>query len=320
MSTQSQQERYGQLLRRFDLNLLIIFEALMNECHVTRAANKLCLSQPAVSHALSRMRQELGDPLLVRTDKGMQPTPRAQAMRPRVQQALKLLESSLTAPQPFDPNSSNRHFVIAATDYFELVYYPLLIAQLRQVAPNISVEIQMISAQALEQGLESRQVDLVIGLEQFHDIPARLISEPWVTDELICLASRNNRQIGTQLSLEDYVNQPQVTVTDLTGNARNAVDIWLENQDLKRRATSCNLSNLAAARIAALSDAIVTLPKQMAELFTQMLPVKLVTPPAGLAPMAMTLIHHPLYSQDPALQWLIEQIKRCTTERADRTV
>ena len=188
MSLDELDSRSGQLLRKFDLNLLIIFEALITECHVTRAAKKVYLSQPAVSHALNRMRDELGDPLLVRTEKGMQPTPRALEMLPAVQQALKLLEATLSPPQPFDPATSTRRFVIATTDYFELVHYPELVARIREIAPNVSLEIELIDDQVLQTGLENREVDLVVGLESFHDIPKRLVTEPWVSDELVCLA------------------------------------------------------------------------------------------------------------------------------------
>ncbi|WP_282352929.1 LysR family transcriptional regulator [Pontibacterium granulatum] len=310
MSLDELDSRSGQLLRKFDLNLLIVFEALITECHVTRAAKKVYLSQPAVSHALNRMRDELGDPLLVRTDKGMLPTPRALEMLPAVQQALKLLEATLSPPQPFDPATSTRRFVIATTDYFELVHYPALVARLREQAPNVSVEIQLIADQVLRAGLENREVDLVVGLESYHDIPKRLLTEPWVTDELVCLAGQSNDLVMDTLSLDAFIQQPHVVFTDVAGARPNAVDLWLEQQGLKRRSVSCNLSYAAAARIVSMSDAIITLPRQMAELFTQMLPVKLVAPPEGLGSIDMSVIHHPLYTQDPAIAWMIEQVKQ----------
>ena len=97
-------------LRQFDLNLLLIFEALITESHVSRAAEKVFLSQSAMSHALNRLRDQLDDPLLVRTEGGLKPTPRALSMLPQVRQALQLIEHSLTPPQPFAAATSDRTF------------------------------------------------------------------------------------------------------------------------------------------------------------------------------------------------------------------
>ncbi|BBI54137.1 hypothetical protein HORIV_65580 [Vreelandella olivaria] len=115
-------------LRHFDLNLLLVFEALMRERHVTRAAETLHLSQPALSHALKRLREALDDPLLVRTENGMQPTPRALALLPVVQQALGQLREGLAPPAMFLPGKSKRRFTLATTDYFEEVMYPPFLA------------------------------------------------------------------------------------------------------------------------------------------------------------------------------------------------
>ncbi|WP_315979882.1 LysR family transcriptional regulator [Aliamphritea spongicola] len=125
-----------QALRQFDLNLLIIFEALISECHVSRAAEKVFLSQSAMSHALNRLREYCDDPLLVRTANGLQATPRALEMLPEVRRALQLIDRTLAKPEPFDAERSNRVFTIACTDYFEAVIFPGLFAQLQQTAPE----------------------------------------------------------------------------------------------------------------------------------------------------------------------------------------
>lgn len=310
MSLNEREERAGQVLRKFDLNLLLIFEALITECHVTRAAQKVFLSQPAVSHALNRMRDELGDPLLVRTAKGMQPTPRALAMLPAVQQALKILEVTLAQPQAFDPSCSQRRFVIATTDYFEMVHFPLLLSKARQIAPGISFDIQLITDETLQSGLENRAVDLVVGLASFHEIPKGLQQQLWQREPLVCLVGEHNTEVGDALDVKAFIKQPHVVFTDIAGARPGTVDLWLARQQLSRETISCNLNYTAAARIVAHTDAIITLPKQMAELFMEMLPVRMVSPPEGLDAVDMTLIQHPLYAQDPAIVWLREQIER----------
>ena len=302
----------AQILRRFDLNLLLVFEALVTECHVTRAAKNLCLSQPATSHALNRIRCELGDPILVKTDKGMQPTPRALIMLPQVQQILKLLEKTLTPPMNFEPEVSERKFVLGVTDYFEMMLYPILLAQVRKIAPAIHFEIEFITDEVLDSGLACQQVDLIVGLESTHKIPKNLVIKHLITDKLVCLVSQNNKNIGDRMTLANYTEQPHVAFTDHAGYHANVLDLWLEQQQLYRRTISRNMSYTAAAKIVALSDAIITLPSKMAEFFTEILPLRIVEVPKEFKQIEITMIHHPLYSQDPAIIWLMEQIEQAS--------
>ncbi len=300
----------ARILRQFDLNLLLVFEALITECHVTRAAKKLCLSQPATSHALNRMRNELGDSILVRTEKGMQPTPRALMMLPQVQQILKLLENTLVPPTSFEPEFSDRKFVLGVTDYFEMMLYPLLLAQVRQIASAIHFEIELITDDVLHSGLACQQVDLIVGLEATHNIPKDLVTKHLITENLVCLASKSNQNVGESMTLASYTKQPHVAFTDHAGYHANVLDLWLEQQQLHRRTISRNMSYTAAARIVALSDAIITLPSKMAEFFTEILPLRIVKPPEEFEQIEITMIHHPLYSQDPAIIWLMAQIEQ----------
>lgn len=295
-------------LRRFDLNLLRVFTALMEERHVTRAAERLHLSQPALSHALRRLREALDDPLLVKTEAGMRPTPRAEALLPRVRQALALLETGLAPPTPFDPATSTHHFVIATTDYFEEVLYPAFLAGLRRRAPGITLEIALITDEVLHDGLAERRIDLVVGPEAVAGLPAELVQHPWMTEELVCLAARDNAAVGEALDLEAFVACPQVALADISGLHAGKVDTWLAAQGLSRRVISQNLNYMAAARIVAGSEALMVLPRRMAELFAGLLPVHLVTPPPGLPRLEMQLIHHGLYAKEAPQAWLRQQL------------
>ncbi|XQU08465.1 LysR family transcriptional regulator [Halomonas sp. LY9] len=171
-------------LRHFDLNLLLVFEMLMRERHVTRAAEKLHLSQPALSHALKRLRDALDDPLLVRTEHGLQPTPRALQLLPIVQQALAALQAGLTPPATFDPATSTRRFTLATTDYFEEVMYPAFLSQLLGYAPGISFSIELITPEVLSEALEQRQVDMVVGLDSQSSLPSGVVQTPGCTKSL----------------------------------------------------------------------------------------------------------------------------------------
>jgi DNA-binding transcriptional LysR family regulator len=291
-------------LRQFDLNLLLVFEALMRERHVTRAAERLYLSQPALSHSLKRLRESLDDPLFIRTEKGMQPTPRAQALQPVVQQALALLREGLAPPALFSPANSTRRFTLATTDYFEEVMYPTFLSQLLAYAPGISFSIELITQEVLSEGLEQRQVDMVVGLDSQSVLPSGVIQTPWMDEDLVCLSASHNERVGEALDIAQFAREPHVELADISGLLPSNIDSCLAQHGLTRRVISKNLNYIAAARVVALTEAIMTLPRQMAERFVTMLPVRLVEPPKELPALKMTLIQHGLYANQPANAWL----------------
>lgn len=295
-------------LRHFDLNLLLVFETLMRERHVTRAAEKLYLSQPALSHALKRLRESVEDPLFIRTEKGMQPTPRALALLPAVQQALALLREGLEPPAVFSPANSTRRFTLATTDYFEEVMYPPFLSQLLSYAPGISFSIELITPDILSEGLEQRHVDMVVGLDSQRTLPSGVIQTPWMDEELVCLAATHNKRVGDARNITQFAQEPHVELADISGLRPSNIDSCLVQYGLTRRVISKNLNYIAAARVVALTEAIMTLPRQMAERFVAMLSVRLVEPPQELPTLQMTLIQHALYANDPDNTWLYEAL------------
>jgi len=293
-------------LRQLDLNLLVIFEALISECHVSRAAERLHLSQSATSHALGRLRELLDDPLLVRTGQGLQATPRAAQMLPQVRQALSLVEQSLS-PSQFNPATDQRHFTLACNDYFETVLFPNWMSQLQQQAPGISVDIEVISESSYQQALASGELDLIIEMNSERTLSAELIRHPWFSEPQVCLCNEQ-QAIDSSLTLEQYLALPQVLFFDSLGDSSSAVDNWLLQQGKQRHAISRTTNYLAGARLAANSNAIITLPEQMAKLFCQWLPLKTLAPPSGLPAVKLSIVQHALYASDPAIGWLLEQL------------
>ena len=286
----------------------------MRERHVTRAAERLYLSQPALSHSLKRLRESLDDPLFIRTEKGMQPTPRAQALQPVVQQALALLREGLAPPALFSPANSTRRFTLATTDYFEEVMYPTFLSQLLAYAPGISFSIELITQEVLSEGLEQRQVDMVVGLDSQSVLPSGVIQTPWMDEELVCLAASHNERVGESLDIAQFARETHVELADISGLLPSNIDSCLAQHGLTRRVISKNLNYIAAARVVALTEAIMTLPRQMAERFVTMLPVRLVEPPKELPSLKMTLIQHGLYANDPANVWLYQVLTEFANE------
>ena len=214
----------------------------MRERHVTRAAERLYLSQPALSHSLKRLRESLDDPLFIRTDKGMQPTPRAQALQPVVQQALALLREGLAPPALFSPANSTRRFTLATTDYFEEVMYPTFLSQLLAYAPGISFSIELITQEVLSEGLEQRQVDMVVGLDSQSVLPSGVIQTPWMDEDLVCLAASHNERVGEALYIAQFAREPHVELADISGLLPSNIDSCLAQHGLTRRVISKNLN------------------------------------------------------------------------------
>ena len=296
-------------LQQFDLNLLLILDALISECHVSRAAERVHLSQSAMSHALNRLRNQLDDPILVRSGKGLTPTPRANEMLPQVRHIIGLLEHTLAPQKPFVPASSQRVFTIACTDYFEMEFFPRLLQQIQQDAPEVVLELEMITEKTINHGLENKEVDLVVGIDSSQSVPAHLVKQHWHSQTFACLAGRTNRQVSKQLSLAQYCSLKHITFLDVTGSAASVIDKWLSEQQLSRLHIARAVNYTAAAKATIATEGVMTLPLNMANSFCEMFDLELLIPPKGIPMIEMSMLHHPLFSNDQALTWLIAQIK-----------
>src|SRR5260370_8032747 len=146
--------------RRLDLNLLVVFDAVMQERSATRAAEKLNMSQPAVSHALGRLRAALGDELFVRTPEGMEPTPQAERLAPSVRQALVDLRAALEGARPFEPQEVERSFTVTVNNYAALVIAPPLAAAVAREAPSVTRDLRPSGPLAIAEPLDRRDIHL----------------------------------------------------------------------------------------------------------------------------------------------------------------
>ena len=150
-------------LRNFDLNLLVAFDLLMQEQNVSRAADRMCVSQSAMSHILQRLRRQLDDPLLVKTPSGMKPTDRALALIDPVRAILCDVKHLISTREEFDPAKSLRRFVIAATDYMDLLMIPALVERIAQYAAGVDIHVKRTETPFPEKELENNDLDVVLG-------------------------------------------------------------------------------------------------------------------------------------------------------------
>jgi DNA-binding transcriptional LysR family regulator len=284
-----------------DLNLLAILDALLDERSVTGAARRLGVTQSAVSHALGRLRDHFGDPLLVRTSTGMTPTLRAQELREPIRRGLETLREVSQRGPPFDPRVTTRTFTIATTDLVSIVLLPALYARLAASAPRIDLRITPI-VRDVEGALESAAVDLVItGAVAPVESPGlfrqRLFEEPHV-----CVVRATHPTIRDSLTLEQFCSQAHALVSPRGG--RGIVDRLLDERGLSRRVAVVLPHFLAAPFLVAQSDLVLTVAERAAKAFTSLLPLRLVAPPIDLPVATYWQLWHQRSHDDAGHKWL----------------
>ncbi|RZN33749.1 LysR family transcriptional regulator [Bradyrhizobium sp. Leo121] len=216
-------------LNKLDLNLLRVFDAVMEERSVLRASQRMCLSQSAVSHALARLRVILDDDLFVRTATGMQPTARALAMAPLIREAWKSLEAAIGLPK-FEPRSSTRRFTIAVSDFVTTVLMPNLLGLLGREAPFVDLVIRSDCSIDLTGQIDLGQIDAAIG--PFSDVPARFRSSSLFAYDDVLIAS-SSRELG-DLSLEK-LSSLSIAVVSQHGEHDGVVNGYVYERGLARR-------------------------------------------------------------------------------------
>ena len=290
-------------LRRIDLNLLVILDALLGEQHVTRAAERLHLSQPAVSHALARLRDLLGDPLLVRAGSGLMPTARALELAAPLAEILAQVQS-LLAPNTFDPASARRTFRLAMSDYGAAIILPGLIRTLRAEAPGIDLQISHASREGMVEGLLNGDIDLAAGV--LPELPGELRSTPLFEERYVCLLDRHSLPADGQLDLPTYLSRPHVLL-EMRGSGTPEIERTLTALRERRRVAISLPHWSVAPRFISGTDLILTVASRaLNEVDDQSLIV--VPPPFEIAPFTFVSAWHKRRGGDQALNWLNQRI------------
>lgn len=291
-------------IRDIDLNLLVFFDALMRERSVSRAAQQLGLSQPALSNALGRLREQLDDPLFIRSSHGMNPTEKALDLYEPVQQAIEQLREALSPSKPFDPSKSEQSFTIACMDAIE---YPLLSAvaqRLQERAPNISLKLvipPVNSYEMLERGLLDLQIP-VFEETKGDSLHVRTLMK----DDLVCICRDDHpliKQYG-ELTLEAYLAYPHLRVTR-TGVGASPSDVELQKLG-KQRAVQIESRQSAFMPVYMVldSDLIATIPRGTAQSVLKYLPIKIFEPPFQLPRFGIEMGWGAIMQHNKGHQWL----------------
>jgi DNA-binding transcriptional LysR family regulator len=293
-------------LRSIDLNLLLALEALVEERHVTRAAKRLGLSQPAMSNALARLRRTFDDPLLVRTPGGMAPTPAAQSLMVAVRAALGQLRAALEERPCFDPAASRRTFHLLANDYAEIVLLAPLVGALRAEARGIALRVQRPRSvfQPPPAGALADAFDLAIGFFPDATALAEGMRSALLWEERnVCLARVGHPSVGGRLSLEQYAAAEHVAVF-YKAQGPGLIDTLLAQQGYSRRPAVLVPHFASVPFLVASSDLIATIPERLALNFARLLPLRVLRVPLAIPPFRLAMLWHERREADPAHRWL----------------
>jgi DNA-binding transcriptional LysR family regulator len=286
---------------RYDLNLLPVFLAVMEERSVTRAAQRLGITQPALSNALTRLRAMLMDPLFIRERYGMQPTQKAEELAPIIAAALASLDAAILGQREFDPAKSTQLVTLAPNSYVELVLVPAIVARLREQAPNMAVRLTPFGTDLAETGVISGSTAMVLG--RVVEPPDNLVVQHVMDDGLACIVRRGHPTVDRKMTRKQYEQLRHVNVLP-PGRLRVGLFQALEKQGLKREVAVSVTHFLAVPEVVAVTDYCATLPAQICRKLASDKRLKVLPSPVDLGTFPVEIAWHVRYRDDPAHRWL----------------
>ncbi len=298
---------------RYDLNLLRVFMALMDERSVTRAAERVGITQPALSNALTRLRALLRDPLFVRERYGMQPTPRAEALAPTVAAALASLDGVVLGQQSFDPATAEQLVTLAPNSYVEFVLMPAVVARLGALAPGLRLRLVPYGTDLAETGVVSGNTALVLG--RIVEPPESLVVQHLMDEGLSCVVRADHPVVGRRITKQQYERLRHVNMLP-PGRLRAGLFQALERQGLRREVAVSVTHFLAIPDLVAVTDYCATLPNLICRRLAGDPRLKVVPAPVDLGRFPVQMGWHARHRHDPAHQWLRAQVAEAAREVA----
>jgi len=288
-------------LHELDLNLLVVFNQLLVERRVSKVADNLGISQPAVSNSLAKLRKLFGDELFLRTPKGMEPTPYADQLAESVSYALAMIHSGVNQRSSFEPTSAQRSFTIGMTDIGEIYFLPALMERLHRDAPGVTLSTVRNAAINLKDELESGKVDLAIGL--LPQLKAGFFQRRLFTQSYVCLMRRGHRLDKRRLSLAEFSAAEHLVVIS-AGTGHGKVDELLLRSGVERSVRLTVPHYVSVGHILRGSELIATVPERLADRLVEPFGLVKVPHPAKLPDVAINVFWHAKYHRAPANRWL----------------
>ncbi|VWC70219.1 LysR family transcriptional regulator [Burkholderia lata] len=302
-------------LRSFDMNLLIAFDALMQERSVTRAAAKLRIQQPAMSHSLSTLRLLLGDELFVRVGRTLQPTPRALSLQHPVRSSLLQLQEALKTEESFDPSNARRDFRVAMTNGIESLLLPDIVARFRTDAPGMTLLARSVDPQDMPDMLDRGELNLAIGCYES--------THPWIrrhelfNETLTCCFNPDLLPIKTPIDEQTYIETPHVVVS-MRNTVLGCLEDALRDARVELNIVSAGPNFLAVLMMAADAPVLTTLPSRIAHRYADRFGLSTCPVPISFSANPIAMVWHSREDREPGSEWLRQLVRElCPFERAD---
>lgn len=299
-------------LQRFDLNLLIVLDVLLEERNVTKASQRLHMGQSGTSAALSRLRDYFGDDLLVQVGRQFTLTPLAQSLVEPVRETLLQARSAIARRPGFDPALSERRFLVCASDYVITVLLSRVVQRIAQAAPRLALDIRS-PPRDVEEAFDRGTIDLLVMPQQYTE----QLNHPQTTlfeDTHACMVWNGHPSIGDVLTFDEYLQMGHVAVR--FGDERSvSFEEWFLPRFGQQRRVECSVDNFSTLPLLILGTSrVVTLHRRLGEHFAQTLPLRLLDPPFDMPPVVERLVWPKHLENDPAHRWLREQILAVVAE------
>lgn len=288
-----------------DLNLLVALDVLLEEQNITRAAERLHMTQSATSGVLARLRTYFEDDLLVQVGRKMMPTALALDLEQPVREVLMTIQSSITAKPMLDPSTSKRHLRFAASDYVISVLLSDAIRHINAQAPQVTFEMVALSEQTF-QALNRGQVDLLVIPDHYlpDDQPSQVLFE----EDHVCVVWQENELVSDEISVEQYLEMGHVAVS--FGRTRQlAVEEWFMKQyNCQRRIEVITHDFNTLPQLVIGTQRVATMHRRLARLYTERWPLRMLSTPVPTPTIKEYLVWHRSMDRDPMLRWVREQI------------
>ena len=297
-------------LESIDLDLFLVFHTVMEERSATRAAERLNLSRPAVSNALARLRLILNDPLVVRSSRGLVPTPLAMQIAPHVAIAVKHIRAAVETARGFDPTTTSRRFTVASSDYEQLSFLPRVVTDFRRRLPQAILRVISVEQMLQTNGLMTGEVDLFLGLLPA-PLPAALAADVIARDDVVCIMRRDHARVGRRLSMELFFELSHVEVAlfgDRPSAGRQLAEAAEAELHRSRRIAISAPNFVSAAMAVVASDCVAALPRRLAVLFARIWPLRILQLPITFPQVVTHMVWHVRTAEDAPVKYLRRMI------------
>lgn len=302
-------------MRDIDLNLLHLLDLLVSECHVTRAAERANLSQPAMSAALKRLRDYYRDPLLLRTPRGMEPTRKAKEIVTPIRAALaQIRHANTSGSEPVDPRTVEKTFTIGTSEYGSLVVMPSLCREIDRLKAKLSISMVELEKDPLEP-LRSGAVDIVIaaGPTETTSIRRRRL----FTDRYVCIARDGHPDIAGRITMKQFIDASHIRVRQRMGGKTGIVDSMFHDIGKVRRCAITLADFLAVPHIIADTDHVMTVAARVAQSLEKRFPIQIVPHPLRKDHFEICQFWHQRMDSDPVHAWMRNLIERVSRNLGD---